>query len=101
MSKTKQQAFDQFEQERAELLLNARWVAQNIAERHSGKCNIDQVRSEVKCPTWVNPKFFGAVFADGNWERIGYVTSTRPETHGRPISQWYLKRMKGKQSPLI
>ena len=92
-----------FEQQRAELLANCRYIAKHLAIRNPrGETTIDEIRSRVTCPEWVNPKFFGSVFSgDKNWEQRGYVKSKREEAHGRPIGVWYYKGSRDGQNSLF
>lgn len=87
---TKQQAFDLFEQKRAELLTYARWVAVKLAFER-GTITIDDVREIVKLPDDINPKVFGAVFKTPEFELVGYTKSTRTIAHQRPIGMYRLK----------
>lgn len=91
---TKQQVLDLFEQTRNEFLTNCRWIAKRIAKENNGYVNIDQVREQVTTPQGVNPKVYGAVFANGEFERVGFVVTTRKTSHGRPISNWFWKAYK-------
>jgi hypothetical protein len=34
----------------------------------------------------------GAIFADGQWECMGFTRAKRPEAHARMIRQWRLKK---------
>jgi len=86
--KTKQQAFDLFEQKRKEFLDFCRWIA--IREyKKKGNITIDDVREQVKLPEGVNGKVFGAVF-DKDWEIVTYVKTTRQTSHGRRVALWKL-----------
>ena len=87
----KQQVMDLFNKTRSEFLSSCRWVAIRIAQKNGGFVNIDEVREQVITPDGVNPKVYGAVFADGQFEKSGYVITTRKSSHGRPISSWFWK----------
>jgi len=85
---------DLFEKTRAEFLAHCRWVAKRIAQQNNGYVNIDQVREQVVCPEGVNPKVFGAVFSNGEFERGSFTITKRKTSHGRMISTWYWKNYK-------
>lgn len=59
-----------------------------------GKASADDVRDKVTLPTGVDPVCFGAVpkpFALADIiRRAGFVITSRPEAHARPLSLWEL-----------
>lgn len=90
---TKDQAFDYFEKERQEFLANARWTAYQIG-KHKGAVTIDDVRAEIKVPSFVNAKVLGAVFNQRDhmdkplWEKIGHQPTKVKSSHGRLVTVW-------------
>lgn len=90
-TETKQQAFLLFETNRAEFLKYARWMAKQLAEKR-GVITIDDVREVVSLPEGIDGRAFGAVFNTPEWETVGFTRSKNKLNHGRPISQFRLKR---------
>lgn len=88
-TQTKQEAFDLFETHRSEWLAKARVEARNIADRH-GSVTINEVRAAVPIPSGVDPRVAGAVFRGGDWVCLGYVSSARRTSHGRPVARFAL-----------
>jgi hypothetical protein len=88
---TKQQALDLFEKTRLEFLENCRWIAIRVAKEHNGYVNIDQVREQVTTPKDIDPRVYGAVFNTSEFEKTGYINTTRKTSHGRPIAIFYWK----------
>lgn len=88
---SKQQAFDLFEKTRQEFLQNCRWIAIRVAKEHGGYVNIDQVREQVTTPENVDPRVYGAVFNRKDFEKVGYLQTTRKTSHARPIANFYWK----------
>lgn len=90
---TKAEAMTLFEQQRSEFLSNARWTAYQIG-KHKGNVTIDDVREEIKIPSFINGKVLGAVFNQkdhmGNplWEKIGTTKTRVKSSHGRDVSVW-------------
>jgi len=89
----KKGALELHEAEKREYLETCRAIARHLAVRNPRhETNIDEVRQHFTAPGWINPKFYGAVFAnDRDWEQVGYVKSKRPEANGRPIGIWRYK----------
>lgn len=60
----------------------------------NGIATADDVRAWVELPKGINPKAFGAVPSvlarAGIIRRDGFVSSTRPQAHARPVSVWKL-----------
>lgn len=83
--KTKQQAFDLFEDTRGEFLAHCRWVAERIF-KEKGHVTIDDVREQVTTPKGVDPRVYGAVFNGKEWEKVGHTLTKRKSSHRRPIS---------------
>jgi hypothetical protein len=58
----------------------------------NGTATADDVRDQVELPEGIDPKCFGSVPGPlaraGIAERVGFVTTTRPSAHARPISVW-------------
>ena len=90
-SSSKQQIFDLFEKTRLEFLQNCRWIAVRIAKEHGGYVNIDQVREQVTTPDNVDPRVYGAVFNRTDFEKTGYIQTTRKTSHARPIANFFWK----------
>lgn len=86
---TKEAAMDALEDTRAEWLAEARVQARNIADRH-GSVTINEVRAAVPIPSGVDPRVAGAVFRGGDWVCLGYVSSARRTSHGRPVARFAL-----------
>lgn len=99
----KPQALSLHEAEKKEYLETCRAIARHLAVRNiRHETNIDQVREHFKAPDWINPKFFGAVFAnDRDWEQVGYTKSVRKEANGRPIGIWRYKNAPKGQTDLF
>jgi len=91
---SKQQALSLFDSYRREFLDNCRWVAVRIAKEHQGYVNIDQVREQVTTPENVDSRVYGAVFNTSEFEKTGYINTTRKTSHGRPIAVFYWKPYK-------
>jgi len=83
--KTKQEAFDLFEDTRGEFLAHCRWVAERIF-KEKGHVTIDDVRQQVITPKGVDPRVYGAVFREKEWQKVGHTQTKRKTSHGRPIS---------------
>lgn len=96
----KSQAMTLFEQQRAEFLSNCRWIAYKIGQR-KGNVTIDDVRAEVKIPSWVDGRVMGAVFNTEDWEKVGYTTTKIKASHGRPIAVFRHKDFKSYQGELL
>lgn len=90
---SKSEAMTLFEKERADFLANARWTAYQIG-KNKGAVTIDDVRSEIKVPSFVNAKVLGAVFNQRDhmdkplWEKIGYQQTKVKSSHGRLVTVW-------------
>ena len=60
-----------------------------------GYATADDVRAVVKLPAEIGPKMFGAVLGEladaGIIRADGFVKSTRPEAHARPVQRWRLE----------
>jgi len=60
----------------------------------SGELTADDVRAVVPIPPGISPKVVGAAFRElavaGLLRRAGYVISTRPVAHARPLTLWRL-----------
>jgi hypothetical protein len=89
---SKQAALDLFEKTRLEFLQNCRWIAIRIAKEHGGYVNIDDVREQVTTPENVDPRVYGAVFNRADFEKVGYLQTTRKTSHARPIANFYWKQ---------
>ena|SRR5258708_6924728 len=87
----KQLALNLFEKTRKEFLENARWIATRIAKENNGYVNIDQVREQVTTPDGIDPRVYGAVFNTSDFEKSGYILTTRKTSHGRPIAVFFWK----------
>lgn len=88
-TQTKQEAFDLFETHRAEWIASARTEARKIAKKN-GSVTINEVRAAVPIPNGVDPRVAGGVFRGGEWLCLGYVSSARNTSHGRPIARFAL-----------
>ena len=103
---SKADAMTLFEQQRAEFLANARWVAYKIGQK-KGSVTIDDVRDEIKIPSFITGKVLGAVFnqRDHNdeplWEKIGTTKTKIKSSHGRDISVWRHKDFHSYQDQLL
>ena len=106
MPNSKAEAMSLFEKTRQEFLAEARWVAYKIGQ-HKGSVTIDDVREEIKVPSWVNAKVLGAVFNQRDhmdkplWEKIGYTPTKTKTSHGRIISVWRHVDFKSNQGQLL
>lgn len=91
---TKQEAFDLFEQHRADILLKARRIFLLHLINTGKDSTIEFLRDLVPLPSGYDPKMFGAVpqpFAKrAIIKKVGTTTTIRPEAHGRDISIWSL-----------
>ena len=81
------------EQRHEDLLLRARRaLLAALLEKECGSA--DDVRERLDLPPGVNPACLGSVpgplVKAGIIEKGGFVPSTRPETHARPVSVWRL-----------
>lgn len=103
---SKQEAFDIFEDQRAEFLANARWIAYKIGQK-KGSVTIDDVRQEIKIPSFITGKVLGAVFnqKDHNdeplWEKVGYKPTTVKSSHGRLVTVWRHKDFHSYQEAML
>jgi len=88
-TQSKQEAFDLFEVHCAEWLATARATARRIAAKN-GSVTINEVRALVPMPEGVDPRVAGAVFLGKDWRCLGYVSSVRRTSHGRPIARFVL-----------
>lgn len=86
-------AHDLFTATRAELLLSGRRALLCLLLNHD-TATADDVRALVEIPAGINPTCLGAVpgmlARAGIIRRVGYVASTRPEAHTRPVGVWTL-----------
>ena len=59
------------------------------------RATVDDVRRVVPCPEGVDPKAFGTMPGELAHARIieadGFVKTTRPQGHARPVTRWRLK----------
>lgn len=57
-----------------------------------GTATIDDVRTAINLPNGIDPTVLGAVptalARAGILRRVGFVETTRPEAHARPVSVW-------------
>lgn len=103
---SKAEAMTLFEQQRSEFLAHARDVAYHIG-KNRGSVTIDDVKDEVKVPSWVNAKVLGAVFnqkdhnGDPLWEDVGRTKTRDKSSHGREIKVWRHVDFKSSQSSLF
>ena len=60
----------------------------------TGTATIDQVRGIIELPEGLDPKLFGtvpgALARAGIIRAAGFVKTSRPEGHGRPVTRWEL-----------
>lgn len=104
--KSKQEAFDMFEERRAAFLAEARWIAYKIGQK-KGSVTIDDVREEIKIPSFITGKVLGAVFNQRDhmdkplWEKIGTTKTKIKSSHGRDISVWRHKDFHSHQDQLL
>jgi hypothetical protein len=78
-----------FESQNSDFIEQCRAVARQLAAQN-GEVTVDEVRDLVPLPENRSAKAYGAVFKKG-FKKIGYVTTKRASSHGRPIAQWILK----------
>lgn len=84
-------ALDLLERTRADWLAGARHIAVRIAERNSF-VTADDIHKVFPIPEGVDPRVMGAVFMIPELVADGYVPTTRPEAHYRPIRRFVLRR---------
>ena len=89
--KRKTANLDHLEDRHASLILELRRaLLRAILER--GQASIDDVRDSALLPATANPTLLGAVPKSlttlGIITQGGFIKSTRPEAHGRPVSIW-------------
>ena len=105
-TKTKSEAMTLFEKERAEFLANARWIAYKIGQK-KGSVTIDDVREEIKIPSFITGKVLGAVFNQRDhmdkplWEKVGYKPTTIKSSHGRLVTVWRHKDFHSYQEAML
>jgi len=97
----KDEALANHEARRCYVLLHARHAFLNYL-LETGTVTADDIRGKIEIPDGVNPVCLGSVpglFARGLMiRRCGYVESTRPAAHARPLSVWeLLNREKAEQ----
>lgn len=89
----KDAAFLLLEAKRSQIIREARKVLLERLLQH-GTATIDDVRNAITLPDGINPKCFGAVpgtFARANIIRsVGFVQTSRPKAHARPVTVWEL-----------
>ncbi len=69
----------------------ARGAARKAA-LEKGRVTIDDVRAVCPPPPDADPRIMGAVFAGGEFVRMGFEASSRAACHGRPIGVFQLRR---------
>ena len=89
-TQTKEEAMTLFEQYRREWLHAARAFARGL-----GKAGVVVTINDVRkfgppIPEGVDPRVAGAVFLRSEWERLGYTSSARRVSHGRPVAKFRL-----------
>lgn len=88
---TKEDAHAALEAARAEWLAAARAWLRQYAENGRVVTVNDLRRYGPPIPDDIDPRVAGAVFAErGVWERLGYTSSTRRVSHGRPVARFRL-----------
>ncbi len=83
-TRTKEEAFDLFENHRAEFLAYARSVADEFY-KFNGSVTTDNIRNLIDIPETINKKVLGCVFNTKEWVLIGYTKSKVKTSHGRTI----------------
>ncbi len=101
----KQQVLEFFENSREAIIRRARRLFLNVLlNSPTGICSADAI-SDALAIHKAAKRLLGAVpgpFAKaGLIERIGYIASTRPEAHARPISLWKLIDREGASQWLL
>lgn len=80
---------------RREVYVNRGRRALLTALCYTGTASADDVRRAVPLPDGIDPKLFGAVPGElvraGIIAPDGYVRTTRPEAHARPVQRWALR----------
>lgn len=88
---TKQDAMDAFEATRADWLLAVRAIARQLGQ-HGTPITVNDVRNVApELPPAFDPRVWGAVFTQSEWENIGYTKSARKVSHGRPVARFVLR----------
>lgn len=85
-----QQVLPLFEQTRAEYLILARATARLLAHTN-GSVTINDVREKCPPPAGIDGRVMGAVFLKAEFEQLGYETSDRRTSHGRPVARFRLR----------
>jgi hypothetical protein len=85
------QALDLFEATRGDYLESARAAARKLLVSKYW-ITIDDVRKVCPPPEGVDPRVMGAVFNKADYESLGWINSTRPECHRRPVQRFRLKK---------
>ncbi len=83
-TRTKEEAFDLFENHRAEFLSSARLMADMIY-KSKGSVTTDDIRHSIDIPETINKKVLGCVFNTKEWVLVGYTKSKVKTSHGRTI----------------
>lgn len=78
------------EGQNSEWLEEARSVAIGLG-RDGRVVTVDDVRERCPPPAGCDPRIMGAVMPRKDWERLGYVQSSRGINHHRPIAQFRLR----------
>lgn len=87
---TKDEALDALEVARAEWLAAARAWARIYASAGQIITINDVRRHGPPIPDGVDPRVAGAVFRGDDWVNLGYTTSNRKASHGRPVARFRL-----------
>jgi len=83
----KKEALDNFELTASEWLTQARAVAIEHAKIF-GYVTVDDVIGRTGKPVNHHHNVIGAIFATGQFRRVGYTKTRRPEGHARIIGVW-------------
>jgi len=86
-----QEAFDLFEEHRAEYLAKSRLFMRMFARDGRTVTVNDLIEHGPRMPEGVDPRVRGAVFIERDvWERLGYTGSRRKKSHGRQVMSFRL-----------
>ena len=89
----KADALDRLEEKGHIWLTQARAVARDHALRF-GRVTADDVIAQIGKPDGHHHNLIGAIFANGEFVRVGYTQTKRPEGHARVIGVWRIHESK-------
>lgn len=88
---TKQEALNLFQSEKKRHLVEELTDKARVICELFGQVTVDELRKQTSLPAGTDARIYGAVLARKEFKPIGFTTTKRKSSHGRPIRVFALK----------